>query len=95
MGQAPGPRPARRARHHPLTAQPAASTSSAFTDELGGASGPIRPHHGGMPTPDRFKFTATLVVAVLAVVLTLWVTENGTDADAPTRMAGQLPPPQR
>jgi len=48
-----------------------------------------------MPTPDRFKFTATLVVAVLAVVLTLWVTENGTDADAPTRMAGQLPPPQR
>ena len=52
-------------------------------------------HHDGMVTSARFKFSATLVVAVLAVVLMLAISGDGDDADLPTRVASQLPPPQR
>lgn len=48
-----------------------------------------------MGTSDRFKFTATLVVAVLAVVLTLWVALDYDAPDASLRLASELPPPQR
>ncbi len=48
-----------------------------------------------MVTSARFKFSATLVVSVLAVVLTLAISGDGDDTDLPTRFASQLPPPQR
>ena len=48
-----------------------------------------------MTTSARFKFTATLVVSVLAVVLTLFVSGENDGSDSPTRLASQLPPPQR
>ncbi len=52
-------------------------------------------HHGGMPTSPRFKFTVTLVVSVLAVVLTLFVPGEDESADSAARTASLLPPPQR
>lgn len=48
-----------------------------------------------MATSARFKFTATLLVSVLAVVLTLFVPGDDDPADSPVRLASQLPPPQR
>lgn len=48
-----------------------------------------------MVTSARFRFTATLLVSVLAVVLTLADTGDGDGGDSPTRIASQLPPPQR
>lgn len=52
-------------------------------------------HHAGMATSSRFRFTATLLGAVLAVVLTLFVTGDGELPDSPMRTATLLPPPQR
>jgi hypothetical protein len=52
-------------------------------------------HHGGMVTSARFKFTATLLLSVLAVVLTLCVPGENDAADSPVRTASLLPPPQR
>lgn len=51
-------------------------------------------HHHGMATSARFKFTATLLVSVLAVVLTLVPGEDDA-ADSPVNTASLLPPPQR
>ncbi|HEY8881293.1 MAG TPA: hypothetical protein VIN03_27245 [Roseateles sp.] len=48
-----------------------------------------------MPTSPRFKFTATLVVSVLAVVLTLFVPGEDEVAGSAVHTAGLLPPPQR
>lgn len=48
-----------------------------------------------MPTSPRFKFTVTLVVSVLAVVLTLFVPGEDDTPGSATRTAGLLPPPQR
>lgn len=45
-----------------------------------------------MVTSPRFKFVATLVVAVVAVVLTVVVT---VDSDPLVQLASELPPPQR
>ncbi len=52
-------------------------------------------HHHGMATSARFKFTATLLVSVLAVVLTLFVPGENDSPDSPVNTAGLLPPPQR
>lgn len=52
-------------------------------------------HHRGMATSARFKFTATLLVSVLAVALTL-LGPGEDDAVRPAiNGASQLPPPQR
>ena len=51
-----------------------------------------------MATSPRFKFTATVVVSVLAAVLTLTVgddNESPEGLDRLTRLASQLPPTQR
>jgi hypothetical protein len=48
-----------------------------------------------MVTSARFRFAGTLVVSVLAVILTLLVTGDSDGGDSPTRIASQLPPPQR
>jgi hypothetical protein len=49
-----------------------------------------------MATSARFKFTATLVVSVLACVLTLFVpSEDEAPGSAAARTASLLPPPQR
>ncbi|MGM9482409.1 hypothetical protein ACS5PN_14555 [Roseateles sp. NT4] len=48
-----------------------------------------------MPTSPRFKFTVTLVVSVLAVVLTLFVPGEDDAPGSVARTAGLLPPPQR
>lgn len=48
-----------------------------------------------MATSARFKFTATLVVSLLAGVLTLAVSGDNDGSDSPMRIASQLPPPQR
>lgn len=52
-------------------------------------------HYSAMATSARFKFTATLLVSVLAVVLTLFVPSENDTADSPARTASLLPPPQR
>lgn len=53
-------------------------------------------HDHAMATSARFKFTATLLVSVLAVLLTLFVPGDENDAaDSPMRTASVLPPPQR
>lgn len=52
-------------------------------------------HHRAMATSPRFKFTVTLVVSVLAVVLTLFVPGEDEVAGSATRTASLLPPPQR
>lgn len=52
-------------------------------------------HHLGMVTSPRFKFTATLLVSVLAVVLTLLMPDESDPADSPVHSASLLPPPQR
>lgn len=48
-----------------------------------------------MVTSARFRFTATLLGAVLAVVLTVFVPGDDGPADGPMRTASVLPPPQR
>lgn len=48
-----------------------------------------------MATSARFKFTVTLVVSVLAVVLTLFVSGEDDTANSVSRTASVLPPPQR
>ena len=48
-----------------------------------------------MAASARFRFTATLLGAVLAVVLMLFVTADGELGDSPVRTASVLPPPQR
>lgn len=48
-----------------------------------------------MATSARFRFTATLLGAVLAVVLTLFVPGEEEPADGPLHTANLLPPPQR
>ena len=48
-----------------------------------------------MATSARFKFTATLVVSVLACVLTLFVPSEDEVPDSAARTASLLPPPQR
>lgn len=48
-----------------------------------------------MATSARFKFTATLIVSVVAVVLTLVATSDNDPDDSPVHLASQLPPPQR
>jgi hypothetical protein len=48
-----------------------------------------------MATSARFKFTATVLVSVLAVVLTLFVPGEDGVPDSPARSASLLPPPQR
>lgn len=52
-------------------------------------------HHPVMATSPRFKFTVTLVVSVLACVLTLFVPGEDEVAGSVTRTASVLPPPQR
>jgi hypothetical protein len=52
-------------------------------------------HYAAMPTSPRFKFTLTLVVSVLACVLTLFVPGEDEGGSSATRTAGILPPPQR
>lgn len=51
--------------------------------------------HAAMATSARFKFTVTLVVSVLACVLTLFVPGEDEGADSVARTASVLPPPQR
>lgn len=48
-----------------------------------------------MVTSARFRFSATVVVSVLAVVLTLFVPDESEPADSPVKTARLLPPPQR
>lgn len=48
-----------------------------------------------MASSPRFKFTLTLVVSVLACVLTLFVPSEDEVADSVARTASLLPPPQR
>ena len=52
-------------------------------------------HHRGMATSARFKFTVTLVVSVLAVVMTLFVPGEDDVADGAISSATLLPPLQR
>ena len=73
----------------------AARTPSAFTSELGGPLAADLLHHFGMVTSARFKFTATLIVSVLAVVLTLAIGADAEGSDAPSRVASPLPPAPR
>ena len=48
-----------------------------------------------MATSARFRFNATVLVSLVAVVLTLFVPGEGEPADSPVKMARLLPPPQR
>lgn len=48
-----------------------------------------------MATSARFKFTLTLVVSVVAVVLTLFVPGEDEVAVSVAHTASVLPPPQR
>lgn len=52
-------------------------------------------HYRVMATSARFKFTATLVVSVLACVLTLFVPGEDDAPGSAIHTAGLLPPPQR
>lgn len=48
-----------------------------------------------MATSARFRFNATVLVSVLAVVLTLFVPGENESPDSPISTASLLPPPQR
>ncbi len=48
-----------------------------------------------MAASARFRFNATVLVSVVAVLLTLFVPGEGERADGPTQTAHVLPPPQR
>lgn len=52
-------------------------------------------HHRGMATSARFKFTVTLLVSVLAVVMTLFVPSEDEAGDGAVNTATLLPPLQR